>query len=53
MAAGGARAVMLFLVQIGSAERFGLARDIDPTYGRAIRPGARAAAWRRWRTAAG
>jgi sugar fermentation stimulation protein A len=33
MAAGGARAVMLFLVQIASAQRFGLARDIDPTYG--------------------
>jgi sugar fermentation stimulation protein A len=33
MAAAGARAVMLFLVQIASAERFGLARDIDPTYG--------------------
>ncbi len=35
MARAGARAVMLFLVQIGSAERFALARDIDPTYGRA------------------
>jgi sugar fermentation stimulation protein A len=33
MAAAGARSVMLFLVQIASAERFGLARDIDPTYG--------------------
>jgi sugar fermentation stimulation protein A len=33
MAAAGARAVMLFLVQIGSAERFALARDIDETYG--------------------
>jgi sugar fermentation stimulation protein A len=33
MAAAGARAVMLFLVQIASAERFALARDIDPTYG--------------------
>ena len=33
MAAGGARAVMLFLVQIGSAQRFALARDIDPGYG--------------------
>jgi sugar fermentation stimulation protein A len=33
MAATGARAVMLFLVQIASAERFALARDIDPIYG--------------------
>jgi sugar fermentation stimulation protein A len=33
MAAVGARAVMLFLVQIASAERFAIARDIDPTYG--------------------
>ena len=36
MATGGARAVMLFLVQIGSAERFALARDIDAAYGRAF-----------------
>ena len=35
MAGAGARAVMLFLVQIGSAQRFALARDIDPAYGRA------------------
>lgn len=35
-AAQGARAVMLFLVQIGSAERFALARDIDATYGAAF-----------------
>jgi sugar fermentation stimulation protein A len=33
MAAAGARAVMLFLVQIGSAERFTVARDIDRDYG--------------------
>jgi sugar fermentation stimulation protein A len=36
MAAAGAHAVMLFLVQIGSARRFALARDIDPTYGKAF-----------------
>jgi sugar fermentation stimulation protein A len=36
MAAAGARAVMLFLVQIGSAARFALARDIDPAYGAAF-----------------
>lgn len=35
-AAQGARAVMLFLVQIGSAERFALARDIDAAYGAAF-----------------
>jgi sugar fermentation stimulation protein A len=33
VAAAGARAVMLFLVQIASAERLALARDIDPVYG--------------------
>jgi len=32
----GARAIMLFLVQIGSARSFVLARDIDPAYGRAF-----------------
>jgi sugar fermentation stimulation protein A len=36
MAAAGARAVMLFLIQIGSAARFALARDIDPAYGAAF-----------------
>jgi sugar fermentation stimulation protein A len=36
VATGGARAVMLFLIQIGSAARFALARDIDPTYGAAF-----------------
>src|SRR5215475_10573855 len=35
MVSVGNRAVMLFLVQIGSAVRFGLARDIDPRYGKA------------------
>jgi sugar fermentation stimulation protein A len=33
MVAAGARSVMLFLVQIASAERFAVARDIDPVYG--------------------
>jgi sugar fermentation stimulation protein A len=33
MVAAGARAVMLFLAQIGSAERFAVARDIDRVYG--------------------
>jgi len=36
MVAAGNRAVMLFLIQIGSAERFALAADIDPTYARAF-----------------
>jgi sugar fermentation stimulation protein A len=27
---------MLFVIQIGSAERFAIARDIDPAYGRAF-----------------
>src|SRR5262245_31552130 len=35
MVAAGSRAMMLFLVQIGSARSFALARDIDPAYGRA------------------
>jgi sugar fermentation stimulation protein A len=33
MVAQGHRAVMVFLVQIGSADRLALARDIDPHYG--------------------
>jgi sugar fermentation stimulation protein A len=32
----GQRAVMLYLLQIGSAESFALARDIDPKYGAAF-----------------
>jgi sugar fermentation stimulation protein A len=36
VAAAGSRAVMLFLIQIGSAARFALARDIDPAYGAAF-----------------
>jgi len=36
IAAAGARAVMLFLIQIGSARRFKLARDIDAAYGAAF-----------------
>jgi sugar fermentation stimulation protein A len=36
MVATGARAVMLYLVQIGSARDFALARDIDPGYGAAF-----------------
>ncbi len=36
MVAAGSRALMLFLIQIGSATRFALARDIDPVYGAAF-----------------
>ena len=50
MVAAGNRAVMLFLIQIGSARRFMLARDIDPAYGRAFdaarRAGVEAIAYR-------
>ena len=50
MAQAGARAVMLFVVQIGSAARFALARDIDPAYGRAFdrarQAGVEALAWK-------
>jgi len=42
MVAAGNRAVMLFLIQIGSARRFMLARDIDPAYGRAFNAARRA-----------
>jgi sugar fermentation stimulation protein A len=34
--AGGCRAVMLYLIQICSADRFTFARDIDPAYGAAF-----------------
>ena len=50
MVAAGARAVMLYLIQIGSAQRFALARDIDPKYAaafdRARLRGVEAIAWR-------
>jgi sugar fermentation stimulation protein A len=36
MVAQGNRAVMVYLVQIGSADRVALARDIDPRYGAAF-----------------
>jgi sugar fermentation stimulation protein A len=36
MVAAGSRAVMLYLIQICSASRFALARDIDPAYGAAF-----------------
>jgi sugar fermentation stimulation protein A len=36
MVAAGSRAVMLYLIQIGSADRFALTRDIDPRYGLAF-----------------
>jgi len=36
MVAAGHRAAMLFLIQIGSADRFALARDIDRRYGEAF-----------------
>jgi sugar fermentation stimulation protein A len=36
MAAGGARAVLMFLIQVCSASRFALARDIDPAYAAAF-----------------
>jgi sugar fermentation stimulation protein A len=50
MVAAGARAVMLYLIQIVSARRFALARDIDPAYGKAFdaarRAGVEALAYR-------
>ncbi len=50
MVEAGYRAVMLYLIQIGSARRFALARDIDPKYAaafdRARSRGVEAVAWR-------
>ena len=50
MAAAGHRAVMLFLIQISSANRLALAREIDPRYGqafdRALAAGVEAIAYR-------
>lgn len=46
----GARVVLLFVIQIGSADRFAIARDIDPAYAeafdRARAKGVEALAWR-------
>jgi sugar fermentation stimulation protein A len=48
--ASGARAVLLFVIQIPSAERFAVARDIDPAYAvafdRARAAGVETLAWR-------
>lgn len=57
MVAAGHRAVMLYLIQICSASRFALARDIDPKYGaafdRAQARGVEAMAWKCMITADG
>ena len=46
----GARALLLFIIQIASADRFAIARDIDPAYAeafaRARAKGVQALAWR-------
>ena len=47
MVAQGLRAAMLFVIQIGSANRFALARDIDPAYAAAF-DRARAAGVEAW-----
>jgi len=50
MVAAGARAILLFVIQIGSAAKFSLARDIDPGYAvafdRARARGVEVLAWR-------
>ncbi|MEJ2624338.1 MAG: DNA/RNA nuclease SfsA [Pseudolabrys sp.] len=50
MVEAGARAMMLYLIQIDSAERFALARDIDRAYGQAFdyahKAGVEAIAWK-------
>jgi sugar fermentation stimulation protein A len=50
MRADGARAIMLYVIQIPSADRFALARDIDPGYGAAFdqarKAGVEMLAWR-------
>jgi sugar fermentation stimulation protein A len=50
MRAAGARAVMLYVVQIPSADRFSIARDIDPAYAAAFdlarQAGVELLAWR-------
>jgi sugar fermentation stimulation protein A len=50
VAAGGKRAVMLYVIQIASADRFSVAKDIDPAYAaafeRARARGVEALAWR-------
>jgi sugar fermentation stimulation protein A len=50
MVAGGARAVLLFVIQIPSADRFAVARDLDPAYAagfdRARQKGVEMLAWR-------
>jgi sugar fermentation stimulation protein A len=57
MATGGARAVLLFVIQIPSADRFTVARDIDPAYAagfdRARQKGVEILAWRCKITTAG
>jgi sugar fermentation stimulation protein A len=50
MRAAGARAIMLYVVQIPSADGFAIARDIDPAYGAAFeearQAGVEMLAWR-------